>query len=85
MTQGLWVISGLLAFLLLEKMFPDQEDSSPNSDLNFNSAVSISAARGRVSTSKHIFFFFIAEFSSDLIHALSAYFCLWYQCFGHRP
>uniref|UniRef100_A0A3P9MAD4 Zinc transporter ZIP13 n=1 Tax=Oryzias latipes TaxID=8090 RepID=A0A3P9MAD4_ORYLA len=24
MSQGLWVISGLLAFLLLEKMFPDQ-------------------------------------------------------------
>uniref|UniRef100_A0A3Q0RBK3 Zinc transporter ZIP13 n=1 Tax=Amphilophus citrinellus TaxID=61819 RepID=A0A3Q0RBK3_AMPCI len=25
MTQGLWVIIGLLAFLLLEKMFPDQD------------------------------------------------------------
>lgn len=43
-TQGLWVIVGLLVFLLLEKMFPDQEsqeDSTSDSDLNFNSAVSI--------------------------------------------
>uniref|UniRef100_A0A3P8TEE1 Zinc transporter ZIP13 n=1 Tax=Amphiprion percula TaxID=161767 RepID=A0A3P8TEE1_AMPPE len=41
MTQGLWVIIGLLAFLLLEKMFPDQdsiEDPASSSDLNFNSA-----------------------------------------------
>ncbi|CAI5645322.1 unnamed protein product [Oreochromis niloticus] len=41
MTQGLWVIIGLLAFLLLEKMFPDQdspENSTSVSDLNFNSA-----------------------------------------------
>lgn len=41
MTQGLWVIIGLLAFLLLEKMFPDQdshEDPTSNSDLNSNSA-----------------------------------------------
>ncbi|XP_068177265.1 zinc transporter ZIP13 [Antennarius striatus] len=40
-TQGLWVIVGLLAFLLLEKMFPDhesQEDPMLESDLNFNSA-----------------------------------------------
>lgn len=40
-TQGLWVIVGLLAFLLLEKMFPDQdsqEDSTSDADLNFNSA-----------------------------------------------
>ncbi|XP_029001058.1 zinc transporter ZIP13 [Betta splendens] len=43
-TQGLWVIAGLVAFLLLEKMFPDQ-DVHPDprtqiskSDLNFNSA-----------------------------------------------
>lgn len=43
-TQGLWVIVGLLFFLLLEKMFPDQEsqeDNSSDSDLNFNSAVSV--------------------------------------------
>uniref|UniRef100_A0A3Q0R565 Zinc transporter ZIP13 n=1 Tax=Amphilophus citrinellus TaxID=61819 RepID=A0A3Q0R565_AMPCI len=43
MTQGLWVIIGLLAFLLLEKMFPDQdspENPASVSDLNFNSAVS---------------------------------------------
>lgn len=43
MTQGLWVIVGLLAFLLLEKMFPDQdslEDPTSNSDLNFNCPVS---------------------------------------------
>ncbi|XP_030582283.1 zinc transporter ZIP13 isoform X2 [Archocentrus centrarchus] len=41
MTQGLWVIIGLLAFLLLEKMFPDQdspENPASVSDLNFNSA-----------------------------------------------
>ncbi|KAM9764767.1 zinc transporter ZIP13 isoform 1-T2 [Menidia menidia] len=39
MTQGLWVIMGLLAFLMLEKMFPDQEsleDPTSDSDLNFN-------------------------------------------------
>ncbi|XP_077084776.1 zinc transporter ZIP13 [Siphateles boraxobius] len=29
-TQGLWVIGGLLSFLILEKMFPD-EDSDPES------------------------------------------------------
>ncbi|KAM3625012.1 uncharacterized protein V6R79_005593 [Siganus canaliculatus] len=41
MTQGLWVIVGLLAFLLLEKMFPDQdtpEEPALEADLNFNSA-----------------------------------------------
>uniref|UniRef100_A0A8C2WVT8 Zinc transporter ZIP13 n=1 Tax=Cyclopterus lumpus TaxID=8103 RepID=A0A8C2WVT8_CYCLU len=46
MTQGLWVILGLLAFLLLEKMFPDRdshEELASNSDLNSNSAVSVSA------------------------------------------
>lgn len=72
MTQGLWVIIGLLAFLLLEKMFPDQdspENSTSVSDLNFNSAVSISAemlrfqknmlsaAHTHVNTSLHIFIF----------------------------
>ncbi|KAM4597095.1 zinc transporter ZIP13 isoform 2-T2 [Fundulus diaphanus] len=39
MTQGLWVIIGLVAFHLLEKMFPDEdglEDGTPDSDLNFN-------------------------------------------------
>ncbi|XP_061614926.1 zinc transporter ZIP13 isoform X4 [Phyllopteryx taeniolatus] len=39
MTQGLWVITGLLAFLLLEKIFSYQdgdEDSPSHSDLNFN-------------------------------------------------
>ncbi|XP_014887228.1 zinc transporter ZIP13 isoform X3 [Poecilia latipinna] len=38
-TQGLWVLIGLFAFHLLEKMFPDVdglEDDPPNSDLNFN-------------------------------------------------
>ncbi len=29
-TQGLWVIGGLLSFLILEKVFPD-EDSDPES------------------------------------------------------
>ncbi|CAF99696.1 unnamed protein product [Tetraodon nigroviridis] len=40
--QGLWVILGLLVFLLLEKMFPDQdnqEETASQSDLNFNCAV----------------------------------------------
>ena len=48
MTQGLWVIAGLLAFLILEKMFPDQdskeeeeEEPTSNSDLKSNNAVSI--------------------------------------------
>lgn len=45
MTQGFWVLVGLLVFLLLEKMFPDQdnpeEDDSSDSDLNSNSAVGI--------------------------------------------
>lgn len=42
-SQGLWVILGLLVFLLLEKMFPDQhnqEEATSHSDLNFNCAVS---------------------------------------------
>lgn len=48
-TQGLWVIVGLLAFLLLEKMFPDdsQEDPTAHSDLNFNSKQSISVFNGK--------------------------------------
>lgn len=45
-TQGFWVLVGLLVFLLLEKMFPDQdnpeEEASPDSDLNFNSATQAS-------------------------------------------
>ncbi|XP_037605845.1 zinc transporter ZIP13 [Sebastes umbrosus] len=49
--QGLWVIVGMLAFLLLEKMFPDQdshEDPTSDSDLNSNSASqSISAFSGK--------------------------------------
>ncbi|XP_054469172.1 zinc transporter ZIP13 [Anoplopoma fimbria] len=55
MTQGLWVIAGLLAFLLLEKMFPNQnrhEDPMSNSDLNSNSASqSISAFSGKAAAS----------------------------------
>ncbi|XP_034428561.1 zinc transporter ZIP13 [Hippoglossus hippoglossus] len=38
-TQGWWVIVGLLAFLVLEKMFPGRdshEDPTPDSDLNSN-------------------------------------------------
>ncbi|XP_067352410.1 zinc transporter ZIP13 isoform X2 [Channa argus] len=41
MTQGLWVIAGLVAFLLLEKMFPDQDsatNTTSKSDLNLNLA-----------------------------------------------
>ncbi|XP_067352411.1 zinc transporter ZIP13 isoform X3 [Channa argus] len=43
MTQGLWVIAGLVAFLLLEKMFPDQDsatNTTSKSDLNLNLATS---------------------------------------------
>ncbi|XP_041642801.1 zinc transporter ZIP13 [Cheilinus undulatus] len=45
--QGLWVIVGLLAFLFLEKMFPDQdnqEDPTSESDLNFNTPTQANAA-----------------------------------------
>lgn len=48
-TQGLWVIIGLLSFLLLEKMFPDQdsqEDPPSNSDLNCNSTTQSNAVFG---------------------------------------
>ncbi|XP_068595360.1 zinc transporter ZIP13 [Brachionichthys hirsutus] len=51
-TQGLWVIGGLLAFLLLEKMFPDhesQDDPVSDSDLNFNSASHHSVCSGKES------------------------------------
>ncbi|KAK5874063.1 hypothetical protein PBY51_019043 [Eleginops maclovinus] len=49
MTQGMWVIAGLLAFLILEKMFPDQdskeeEEPTSNSDLNSNNALLSDAA-----------------------------------------
>ncbi|TSK19953.1 Zinc transporter ZIP13 [Bagarius yarrelli] len=33
-TQGLWVVMGLLSFLLLEKMFPDEEGASDHSITN---------------------------------------------------
>ncbi|XP_041836654.1 zinc transporter ZIP13 [Melanotaenia boesemani] len=49
MTQGLWVIIGLLAFLLLEKMFPDHdslEDPTSDSDLNFNLSTQSNSAFG---------------------------------------
>ncbi|XP_072321236.1 zinc transporter ZIP13 isoform X2 [Eucyclogobius newberryi] len=52
-TQGLWVIAGLLAFLLFEKMFPDedkQEGATTHSDLNFNSQ-SILAFSGKTEVS----------------------------------
>lgn len=60
MTQGLWVIVGLLAFLLLEKMFPDQdsqEDPSTDPDLNSNSAVSISSFPARMSIQAFTYFY----------------------------
>lgn len=53
-TQGLWVIGGLLSFLLLEKMFPDEDshDSvTPLSDLNFNSKQSIPVLSGKTEVS----------------------------------
>lgn len=46
MIQGLWVITGLLSFLLLEKMFPDQnnqEDPTQPSDHCLNPTVSFAA------------------------------------------
>ncbi|XP_017295831.1 zinc transporter ZIP13 isoform X2 [Kryptolebias marmoratus] len=46
-TQGLWVIIGLFAFLLLEKMFPDQDglqDAASESDLNFNLSMQSNSA-----------------------------------------
>ncbi|KAM3877295.1 zinc transporter ZIP13 [Diretmus argenteus] len=46
MSQGLWVIIGLLSFLLLEKMFPSEdsnEDPAPSPGLHFNSATSPSS------------------------------------------
>ncbi|KAI9514122.1 hypothetical protein NQZ68_036183 [Dissostichus eleginoides] len=62
MTQGLWVIAGLLAFLILEKMFPDQdskeeeeeeeEEPTSNSDLNSNNALrSDAASHGKAAAS----------------------------------
>ncbi|MCI4393069.1 hypothetical protein PGIGA_G00153210 [Pangasianodon gigas] len=33
-TQGLWVVMGLLSFLLLEKMFPDEDGASDSSAVN---------------------------------------------------
>ncbi|KAK7913217.1 hypothetical protein WMY93_013428 [Mugilogobius chulae] len=53
-TQGLWVIAGLLAFLLLEKMFPDEnshEGATTHADLNFNSKQSISVFSGKTEVS----------------------------------
>ncbi|XP_056134391.1 zinc transporter ZIP13 [Lampris incognitus] len=49
MTQGLWVIIGLLSFLVLEKMFPDQdrhEDVAPSPGLYCNSTTSSATANG---------------------------------------
>jgi hypothetical protein len=43
MVQGLWVIVGLLSFLILEKMFPDQNSNAepaPTADLDATSSVS---------------------------------------------
>lgn len=50
-TQGLWVIGGLLAFLLLEKMFPDEDSLTPHSDLNFNSKQSVPVFSGKTEVS----------------------------------
>lgn len=53
-SQGLWVIVGLLAFLLLEKMFPDEdnrEDAPAHSDMNSNSKQSISVVSGKTAVS----------------------------------
>lgn len=43
MVQGQWVIAGLLLFLLLEKMFPDQKSNAepaPTAGLNATASVS---------------------------------------------
>lgn len=53
-SQGLWVIGGLLTFLILEKMFPDEnsdESATPHSDLNFNSTQSIPVFSGKTEVS----------------------------------
>lgn len=53
-SQGLWIIGGLLAFLLLEKMFPDEDShdgATPHSDLNFNSKQSIPVFSGKTEVS----------------------------------
>ncbi|XP_049573884.1 zinc transporter ZIP13 isoform X1 [Syngnathus scovelli] len=50
MTQGLWVITGLLAFLLLEMMFSEHEghkDPPSHSDMNFNSTQATSVYSGK--------------------------------------
>lgn len=58
-TQGLWVILGLLVFLMLEKMFPDQdnqEEAASHSDLNFNCAVSTEKSVGLISSDNILVF-----------------------------
>ncbi|CAL9701585.1 unnamed protein product [Knipowitschia caucasica] len=53
-SQGFWLIAGLLAFLLLEKMFPDEDSNksaTAKSDLNFNSKQSISVFCGKTDMS----------------------------------
>lgn len=43
-TQGLWVVMGLLSFLLLEKMFPDEDSASESSAINRANNVSLPCA-----------------------------------------
>ncbi|XP_030622192.1 zinc transporter ZIP13 [Chanos chanos] len=53
-TQGLWVVVGLLSFLILEKMFPDEESRPENKSLNQNPAVSLSDPSSEVFLSPKI-------------------------------
>ena len=81
MTQGLWVIGGLVVFLVLEKMFPDQEsleDPTSDSDLNFNLSVSISAgiSLSRMSTQVLASFLFLGMLSANAF-PLSLHICQW--------
>lgn len=43
-TQGLWVVIGLLSFLLLEKMFPDEDGASESSAVNHTNKVILPCA-----------------------------------------
>ncbi|XP_060715489.1 zinc transporter ZIP13 isoform X1 [Tachysurus vachellii] len=53
-TQGIWVVLGLLSFLLLEKMFPDEEGASESSTINHANNSSSADHQGEYCTSSEI-------------------------------
>ncbi|XP_026992932.2 zinc transporter ZIP13 isoform X2 [Tachysurus fulvidraco] len=53
-TQGMWVVMGLLSFLLLEKMFPDEEGASESSTINHANISSSADHQGEYCTSSEI-------------------------------